>query len=107
MRKHSPETIEKLREAALGRKHSTETKSKISKSNTGKLKGVIKPPRSIEHSKKISESRKKQILEGRGSPIGLKQTTTKKAMSASLSASPRFSALLEAPAFDMKTDFDS
>jgi len=51
-RKHSPETIEKIRQSRLGKKHSIETKGKIAKALTGKV-----VPDEIR--KKISETKLK------------------------------------------------
>jgi hypothetical protein len=60
------EAKEKLRSINLGKKYSQETKDKVSKAHKGKLfseehKEKLrkpKPPRTIEHCKKISESKK-------------------------------------------------
>lgn len=71
----SPETLEKMRQAQLGRKHSEETKKKISEGNKGKRpvarkEKVIKEPRppinrkwSEERKRDASIKRKKQFAE--------------------------------------------
>ena len=50
-RKHTPETLEKMRQAKLGKKMSAESRLKMSISRTGMK-------RSEEHSKKISDGKK-------------------------------------------------
>ena len=64
-RKHSKETIEKIRKSNLGIKkgaHNDEWKKLIS----SKLKGIKKPPRSKEHSNKIANSLKGKIPSNKG-----------------------------------------
>jgi len=50
-RKHSPETIEKIKQASTGRKHTQKSREKISSSNKGKK-------RSNEARRKMSEAKK-------------------------------------------------
>lgn len=65
-KKHSPETLEKLRKASTGRKLSKESCDKLSKSVSNGRKGI---KYSITGRQKLSESRKKQYKEGkRGIP---------------------------------------
>lgn len=55
--KHTPEELEKMRIAATGRRHSVETKAKISKSHLGKLNPNYGKHPSPETSAKLSASR--------------------------------------------------
>lgn len=64
-RKHSKETIEKIRESNTGIKkgpHTEEWKKLVSE----KLKGKKKPPRSKEHRENLSKSHKGQIPHNKG-----------------------------------------
>lgn len=54
--RHTPEKLEKMRRAALGRKHSVETKAKISKSHLGKLNPNYGKHPSLETRAKLSAS---------------------------------------------------
>lgn len=56
-KKHSLETIEKIRKKALGRKHSEETKEKL-RQYPGNWLGKKRPPFSEEWKRKIGENQK-------------------------------------------------
>lgn len=61
-RKHSPETIEKIRDARLGRKHSDETKRKLSEANKGEKNHMYGKHLSEETKRKLSEANKGKRL---------------------------------------------
>lgn len=76
-KKHSPETIEKIRSASLGRSHTDATRKKISENNFSKTDPVKQKEhakkagsyvRSEEHKKKISEAIKNKIRSGNYKP---------------------------------------
>lgn len=52
--KHSPETIEKIRNSSIGRRHSVETKIKMSENNFSK----INPEKQREHAKQAASYKK-------------------------------------------------
>jgi len=61
----SIEARKKMRLAHLGKKHSEEWKQNQSK----KMRGIKKPPRSVEHCKALSEAKKKEYQNGKVSPF--------------------------------------
>jgi len=61
----SIEARKKMRLAHLGKKHSEEWKQNQSKG----MKGIKKPPRSVEHCKALSEAKKKEYQNGKVSPF--------------------------------------
>ena len=74
---HNPETIEKIRSAALGREHTDATRKKISENNFSKIdperqkehaKKAGSYARSDEHKRKISEAIKNKIKTGNYKP---------------------------------------
>ena len=76
-RKHSKDTIEKIRSAAIGRRHSDDSRKKISKNNFSKTDPVKQKEhakkagsyaRSEEHKRKISEAIKNKLQSGNYKP---------------------------------------
>lgn len=76
-RKHSKDTIEKIRSAAVGRRHSDDSRKKISENNFSKTDPVKQKEhakkagsyaRSEEHKRKISEAIKNKLQSGNYKP---------------------------------------
>jgi len=76
-RKHSKDTIEKIRSAATGRRHSDDSRKKISENNFSKTDPVKQKEhakkagsytRSEEHKRKISEAIKNKLRSGNYKP---------------------------------------
>ena len=76
-RKHSKDTIEKIRSAAIGRRHSDDSRKKISENNFSKTDPVKQKEhakkagsyaRSEEHKRKISEAIKNKLQSGNYKP---------------------------------------
>jgi group I intron endonuclease len=76
-RKHSKDTIEKIRSAAIGRRHSDDSRKKISENNFSKTDPVKQKEhakkagsytRSEEHKRKIAEAIKNKLRSGNYKP---------------------------------------